>query len=160
EWDRREVAQKVFGTLDLRHPLVSEMERWGKLHISGPIEVLKLPDHHDFRELRMTPAETRIRLARFSRPNVVAFQTRHPLHRAHGELTKRAIREVDATLLLHPVVGLTKPGDVDHYTRVRAYSGLISQYYSPNDVLLFLLPLAVRFGGPREALWHTLIRRN
>jgi sulfate adenylyltransferase len=160
EWNRDEVAQQVFATTDARHPLVAEMHRWGKLNLSGRLRVLKLPRHYDFQELRLTPAQTRARLAEFGRANVVAFQTRNPLHRAHEELTKRAAQEVDGVLLLHPVVGLTKPGDVDHYTRVRAYKALAERYYDPNRILLSLLPLAMRMAGPREALWHALIRRN
>jgi sulfate adenylyltransferase len=159
-WDLAEVAQKAFGTLDLRHPLVAEMHRWGKLHISGKLQVLQLPKHYDFQGLRLTPAQTRARLEEFGYANVVAFQTRNPLHRVHEELTKRAAQEVDGVLLLHPVVGMTKPGDVDHYTRVRAYKALAAGYYDPNRILLALLPLAMRLAGPREALWHALIRRN
>ncbi len=160
EWDMEEAADQVFGTRDLRHPLVSEMHRWGRLNISGPLQVLQLPPHHDFRDLRLTPAETRARLARYGYPNVVAFQTRNPLHRVHEELTKRAAESVDGVLLLHPVVGLTKPGDVDHYTRVRTYRALAERYYEPDRILLALLPLAMRLAGPREALWHAIIRRN
>jgi len=160
EWDRSEVAQKAFGTQDLRHPLVSEMHRWGKLNLSGQIRIVQLPAHYDFKELRLTPAETRARLAAFGRRNVVAFQTRNPLHRVHEELTKRAAQEVDGVLLLHPVVGMTKPGDVDHFTRVRTYKALAGRYYDPDRILLALLPLAMRLAGPREALWHALIRRN
>lgn len=160
EWDLQEVASKVFRTEDLRHPIVSEMHRWGKLNISGPLQVLQLPKHYDFRELRLTPTETRARLASYGHSNVVAFQTRNPLHRVHEELTKRAVQEVDGVLLLHPVVGLTKPGDVDHFTRVRTYIQLASRYYAPDRILLSLLPLAMRMGGPREALWHAVIRRN
>jgi sulfate adenylyltransferase len=160
EWDVDEVAQKVFGSLDLRHPLISEMHRWGKLNISGNLEVLDIPPHYDFKEMRLTPVETRTRLETFSSPNVVAFQTRNPLHRVHEELTKRATQEVDGVLLLHPVVGMTRPGDVDHYTRVRTYKALASRYYDQDRILLSLLPLAMRLAGPREALWHALIRRN
>jgi sulfate adenylyltransferase len=159
-WDLAEVAQKVYGTLDARHPLVAEMHRWGKLNISGPLRVLQLPPHYDFRNLRLTPAETRARLAALGHANVVAFQTRNPLHRVHEELTKRAAQEVDGSLLLHPVVGMTKPGDVDHFTRVRTYRALTERYYDPHRVLLALLPLAMRLAGPREAVWHMLIRRN
>ncbi len=159
-WDLDEAAQKVFGTSDLRHPLVAEMHRWGKLNLSGRLQVLNLPKHYDFADLRLTPAQTRARLAQFGHANVVAFQTRNPLHRVHEELTKRAAQEVDGTLLLHPVVGLTKPGDVDHFTRVRTYKTLASRYYDPGRILLALLPLAMRMAGPREALWHALIRRN
>ncbi|MCZ7546959.1 MAG: bifunctional sulfate adenylyltransferase/adenylylsulfate kinase [Anaerolineae bacterium] len=159
-WDRDEVAQKAFGTLDLRHPLVAEMYRWGARNISGRLQVLQLPRHYDFQDLRLTPAQTRARLETFGFENVVAFQTRNPLHRVHEELTKRATEEVNGVLLLHPVVGMTKPGDVDHYTRVRTYKALTENYYDPDRVLLALLPLAMRLAGPREALWHALIRRN
>lgn len=159
-WDHAEVAHKVFGTLDLRHPLVAEMRRWGKLNLSGRLRVLQLPRHYDFQALRLTPVETRARLAASGYQHVVAFQTRNPLHRVHEELTKRAAEEVGGVLLLHPVVGLTRPGDVDHYTRVRAYKALAARYYDPNRMLLTLLPLAMRMAGPREALWHALIRRN
>jgi sulfate adenylyltransferase len=154
------VSDCVFGTRDLRHPLVAEMHRWGTQLLSGPLKVLQIPEHVDFRELRMTPAEVRRKLASYGRKNVVAFQTRNPLHRAHEELTKRAAASVDGVLLLHPVVGMTKPGDVDHYTRVRSYKGLVENHYEPDRVLLSLLPLAMRLAGPREALWHGIIRRN
>ena len=160
EWDREEVSQKVFKTLDARHPIVSEMYRWGKYNLSGTLRVIQLPPHFDFKNLRRTPAEVRRVLETYGFENVVAFQTRNPLHRAHEELTKRATAEVDGVLLLHPVVGMTKPGDVDHYVRVRAYKALVDNYYDPNRVLLSLLPLAMRMGGPREAVWHALIRRN
>ncbi len=160
EWDRDEMAQKAFGTYDVRHPLIAEMHRWGPRNISGKLQIVELPRHYDFRNLRLTPAETREWLETFGKPDVIAFQTRNPLHRVHEELTKRAIQEVDGVLLLHPVVGMTKPGDVDHYTRVRTYQALTRQYYAPNRVLLALLPLAMRMAGPREALWHALIRRN
>ena len=160
EWNREEAAQKALGTQDPRHPLVAEMHRWGKLHISGPLQVLSTPSHYDFQELRLTPAQTRERLTAYGHPNVVAFQTRNPLHRVHEELTQRAAKEVDGVLLLHPVVGLTKPGDVDHFTRVRTYKALAEGYYDADRILLALLPLAMRLAGPREALWHAIIRRN
>ena len=160
EWDMQEAADLVFGTRDVRHPLVSEMHRWGRVNISGPLQVLQLPPHHDFTGLRQTPSETRASLSGYGHPNVVAFQTRNPLHRVHEELTKRAAGSVDGVLLLHPVVGLTKPGDVDHYTRVRTYRALAQHYYEKDRVLLSLLPLAMRLAGPREALWHAIIRRN
>jgi sulfate adenylyltransferase len=160
EWDLSATARQVFGTEDARHPLVAEMHSWGRRNISGPLRVLKLPAHYDFRELRLTPAETRERLAQMGRKNVVAFQTRNPLHRAHEELTRRAAAEVDGVLLLHPVVGMTKPGDIDYFTRVRTYKALARNYYQQDRILLALLPLAMRLAGPREALWHALIRRN
>jgi sulfate adenylyltransferase len=160
EWDLEATARHVFGTTDARHPLVAEMHRWGTRNISGRLQVLNLPRHYDFRELRLTPAQTRARLAATGIENVVAFQTRNPLHRAHEELTKRATQDVDGVLLLHPVVGMTKPGDIDHFTRVRTYKALASKYYDPDRIVLALLPLAMRLAGPREALWHALIRRN
>ena len=160
DWDLNEVSNKAFGTTDPRHPLVAEMHKWGKVNISGRLRVLQLPRHHDFLELRLTPAQTRVRLAEYGTQNVVAFQTRNPLHRVHEELTKRAAAEVNGALLIHPVVGLTKPGDVDHFTRVRTYKALADRYYEPGGVLLALIPLAMRMAGPREALWHALIRRN
>ncbi len=160
EWDLEEVAQKAFGTLDLRHPIVAEMHNWGKYNLSGPMRVLQLPTHYDFKSLRFTPRQTRAMLEGFGHHNVIAFQTRNPLHRVHEELTKRATQEKDGVLLLHPVVGMTKPGDVDHFTRVRTYKALAQRYYDPDRILLSLLPLAMRMGGPREALWHAIIRRN
>jgi sulfate adenylyltransferase len=160
EWDRRATAQQVFGTTDVRHPLVAEMERWGKRNISGRLSVLQPPVHFDFRELRLTPAQTRGRLQNLGYENIVAFQTRNPLHRAHEEMTKRAVARVDGVLLLHPVVGMTKPGDLDHFTRVRTYKALAENYYDSDRIMLALLPLAMRLAGPREALWHALIRRN
>jgi sulfate adenylyltransferase len=160
EWDVRRTAREVFGTTDDRHPLVAEMHRWGKQNVSGPLRVLRPPVHFDFRELRLTPAQTRQRLERSAFENIVAFQTRNPLHRAHEDMTKRAIEQVDGLLLLHPVVGLTKPGDLDHFTRVRTYKALAEHYYDSDRILLSLLQLAMRLAGPREALWHALIRRN
>jgi len=159
-WDPEEAAAKVFGTTERRHPLVAEMERWGKLNVSGRLRVLRLPTPPDFRELRRTPAEVRAMLDERGHANVVAFQTRNPMHRAHEELTKRAIAAIDGVLLLHPSVGMTKPGDVDHYTRVRTYKALTENHYDKDRVLLSLLPLAMRMAGPREALWHAIIRRN
>lgn len=160
EWDQSELCQKVFGSEDSRHPLVAEMHKWGKLNISGKLQVIELPKHFDYQNLRMTPAQAREKLKEIGCKNIVAFQTRNPLHRVHEELTKRACEELDGVLLLHPVVGLTKPGDVDHFTRVRAYKALAEQYYEPGRILLSLLPLAMRLAGPREALWHAIIRRN
>ena len=160
KWDRDAEARAVCGTLDMRHPTVAEMHRWGQFNISGRLQVLQLPRHYDFQELRLTPLQTRQALAASHHENVVAFQTRNPLHRAHEELTRRALQETDGMLLLHPVVGLTKPGDIDHYTRVRTYKAFEANYYERDRVLLALLPLAMRLAGPREALWHALIRRN
>lgn len=159
-WDRAETATRVFGSRDTRHPLVAEMQRWGGRCVSGPLRVLALPEHPDFRSLRLSPSEVRARLAALGRANVVAFQTRNPLHRVHEALTRNAVESVDGTLLLHPAVGLTRPGDVDHFTRVRTYQALAERYFDPDRILLALLPLAMRLAGPREALWHAVIRRN
>ena len=160
QWDLEETAIKVFGKYDACHPIIAEMHRWGKVNVAGRLEVLRLPPHLDFAELRRTPAETRAVLETYGHANVVAFQTRNPLHRVHEALTKRAAANVDGVLLLHPVVGMTQPGDVDHYTRVRVYKTLIDNYYETDRSLLSLLPLAMRMGGPREAVWHAIIRRN
>ena len=116
EWNLEEAAVKVFGKYDARHPIVAEMHRWGKVNLAGRLEVLQLPPRLDFAELRRTPAETRAALENYGHQNVVAFQTRNPLHRVHEALTKRAAANIDGVLLLHPVVGMTQPGDVDHYT--------------------------------------------
>jgi sulfate adenylyltransferase len=159
-WDPIREARLVLGSTDSRHPLVSEMERWGDLCISGELRVINLPKYYDFVDLRRSPAQVRASLARLGNEKVVAFQTRNPMHRVHEALTKRAAERVGGSLLIHPVVGLTKPGDVDHFTRVRVYKSLIERYYEGYDVVLSLLPLAMRMAGPREALWHALIRRN
>jgi len=158
-WDPLREARLVYGTTDARHPLVSEMQQWRDLCISGELKVLNLPVYYDFVEIRRTPAQVRALLTEMGNRNVVAFQTRNPLHRIHEELTKRAAEQVGGSLLIHPVVGMTKPGDVDHYTRVRVYKALVENYYDKNTALS-LLPLAMRMAGPREALWHALIRRN
>jgi len=159
-WDREREARHAYGTTDVRHPLVAELHSWGEMCVSGELRVLQLPKYYDFKDLRLTPAQVRARLSALGHPNVVAFQTRNPLHRAHEELTARAAQAVDGTLLLHPVVGLTKPGDIDHFTRVRSYKVLAEHYYDQSRMMLALLPLAMRMAGPREALWHALIRRN
>ena len=159
-WDREKESLAVFGTTDTRHPLVAEMHSWGELNVSGAIRLLSLPQHFDFRSLRLTPSQVREKLAALGSANVVAFQTRNPLHRAHEEITKRAARQIDGTLLLHPVVGMTKPGDVDHFSRVRTYQVLAQNYYDKQRMFLALLPLAMRLAGPREVIWHAIIRRN
>jgi sulfate adenylyltransferase len=160
EWDREEEAKSVYGTTDPRHPLVAEMQGWGDVCISGELKVVRLPKYYDFRRLRLTPAEVRARLVELAHERVVAFQTRNPMHRAHEELTKRAMQQINGALLLHPVVGLTKAGDIDHYTRVQSYKALVEKYYDKSATLLSLLPLAMRMAGPREAIWHAIIRRN
>ena len=159
-WDPEKEARLAYGTDDARHPMVSEMGGWGKVCISGELKVINLPRYHDFVEIRRTPAEVRDMLEAMKHENVVAFQTRNPLHRIHEELTKRAAEKVGGSLLIHPVVGLTKPGDVDHYTRVRIYKALVDNYYDKSSTALSLLPLAMRMAGPKEALLHAIVRRN
>jgi sulfate adenylyltransferase len=158
--DRRAEAAAVFATTDPAHPgvrtLLHESHPW---YVSGPLDVLRLPTHYAFRSLRHTPAEVRSALAERGMTRVVAFQTRNPMHRAHQQLTVRAARDLGAHLLLHPVVGVTKPGDVDPYVRVRCYRALLPTY-PPGSVLLSVLPLAMRMAGPREALWHAIVRKN
>ncbi|MFO7768423.1 MAG: bifunctional sulfate adenylyltransferase/adenylylsulfate kinase [bacterium] len=160
EPDREEEAKKVFGTTNPEHPGVDYLlNRTHPVYVAGTLEGIQMPHHYDFKGLRMTPAELRTQFAKQGWRKVVAFQTRNPMHRAHQELTYRAAREVEANLLIHPVVGMTKPGDVDHYTRVRCYQALLPQYPKAT-VKLALLNLAMRMGGPREAVWHAIIRKN
>jgi len=159
-WDFEREATAMAGKPDPRHPLVAEMAGWGKRYAAGPLRVLNLPRYYDFAELRLTPAQVRARLTEMGSPKAVAFQTRNPLHRSHEELTKRAAAAVGGSLIIHPVVGLTKPGDVDHYTRVRVYKALVENHYDRRKTMLALLPLAMRMAGPREAVWHAIIRRN
>jgi sulfate adenylyltransferase len=158
--DRNAEAEAVFGTNNPEHPGVGYLlQRSNPFYLGGRITGVELPHHYDFKSLRLTPAELRAEFAREGWRRVVAFQTRNPLHRAHYELTLRAAKQHEANLLIHPVVGMTKPGDVDHYTRVRCYQALLGRY-PQHTVRLSLLPLAMRMGGPREAVWHATIRKN
>jgi len=159
-WDAETEAALAYGSTDTKHPMVSEMGRWNKVCISGPMKVVNLPKYYDFVNLRHTPAQVREMLEAMGNDNVVAFQTRNPLHRIHEELTKRAAAQVNGSLIVHPVVGMTKPGDVDHYTRVRTYKALVDNHYDKSKTMLSLLPLAMRMAGPKEALLHAIIRRN
>src|SRR5947209_13616665 len=158
--DRKAEAEAVFGSTSAAHPGADfAMNKSNPWYVGGKLEGLQAPSHYDFKTLRLTPAELRTEFARLGWRRVVAFQTRNPMHRAHQELTFRAAKNVEANLLIHPSVGMTKPGDVDYFTRVRCYQLLLSKY--PMDtVKLSLLPLAMRLGGPREAIWHALIRKN
>ena len=160
KWDRTEVADKVFGNRDVRHPLVADLHSWGDLNISGRLQILHLPRHYDFQDLRLTPSQTRAKLADMGRQNVVAYQPHNSLHRVDEELLEKAMEDVDGILLLQLAVGLTKIGDVEHYTRISIYGTLAERYFKPDQVLLSLLPLASRMAGPREALWQALIHRN
>ena len=158
--DLKTEAEKVFGTTNIEHPAVAQLlERSNPVYLGGSLECLELPHHYDYKELRYTPAELRKEFAKLGWRKVVAFQTRNPMHRAHYELTLRAAKDLEANLLVHPVVGMTKPGDVDHYTRVRCYEAILGRY-PQHTAKLSLLPLAMRMGGPREAVWHAIIRKN
>jgi sulfate adenylyltransferase len=160
EPNREAEAKSVFGTTDALHPAVNYLMNQSKpVYIGGTVECLQLPLHYDYKPLRHSPAQLREEFAKRGWRKIVAFQTRNPMHRAHHELTLRAAKEEEANLLVHPVVGMTKPGDVDHYTRVRCYQALMS-HYPQNTAALSLLPLAMRMGGPREAVWHAIIRKN
>jgi sulfate adenylyltransferase len=158
--DREAEAQQVFGTIDPNHPGVAMvLNRTNPVYVGGKVEGIQLPAHYDFGQLRLTPKQVHAEIERRGWSRVVAFQTRNPMHRAHQELTLRAAATVDANVLIHPVVGMTKPGDVDHYTRVRCYEALLGRY-PEGTAMLSLLPLAMRMGGPREAVWHAIIRKN
>ena len=158
--DRIEEARRVFGTTDRTHPGVAELlDRTGSVYLGGRVQGIQPPPHYDFTSLRLGPRELRDWFHQHDWHRIVAFQTRNPMHRAHRELTLRAAEKVGAKLLIQPSVGRTKPGDVDHYTRVRCYRALL-EHYPPGLATLALLPLAMRMGGPREALWHAIIRKN
>ena len=158
--DRRAEAEAVFGAASPEHPGAAHLiERTQPCYVGGTLTGVQPVTHYDYRLLRHSPRELRAEFAKLGWTRVVAFQTRNPMHRAHQELTLRAAKEVEASLLIHPVVGMTKPGDVDHYTRVRCYQALLHRY-PRKTALLSLLPLAMRMGGPREAVWHAIIRKN
>lgn len=160
EPDLKAEAKAVFGTVDETHPAVNYLLNFtNPVYVGGTLEGMTAPKHYDYQGLRHTPSELREQFSKRGWENIVAFQTRNPMHRAHVELTMRAANEIGANVLIHPVVGLTKPGDVDHYTRVRCYEKVLPKYPT-GTVLLSLLPLAMRMGGPREALWHAIIRKN
>ena len=160
KWDRIEFADKVFGTRDLRHPLVSESQSWGTLNISGRLQIMHLPSHYDFQDLRLTPSQTRSKLTDMGHKNVVAYQPHYPLPHIDERLIEKAMGDVDGILLLYLAVGLAKLGDVDHYTQIRIYNDLVERYFNPDRVLLLLSPLAPRMAGIREALWQALVCRN
>jgi sulfate adenylyltransferase len=158
--DRIAEARAVFGTTDRTHPGVAELlDHTGPVYLGGKLQGIQPPAHYDFTTLRQTPRQLRHWFRQRGWHRIVAFQTRNPMHRAHRELTLRAAEQVGAKLLIQPSVGRTKPGDVDHYTRVRCYRALL-EHYPKDHATLSLLPLAMRMGGPREALWHAIIRKN
>lgn len=159
-YDRVKESIHVFGADDSAHPSVAYLRNRVKpFYVGGRVQAIQAPSHFDYVALRYTPTELRAHFKKLAWRRVVAFQTRNPMHRAHRELTVRAARQRQANVLIHPVVGLTKPGDVDHYTRVRVYEAIMAKY--PNGMgHLALLPLAMRMAGPREAVWHAIIRKN
>jgi len=153
-------AEGVYGSSDEAHPAVHYLNNVANpVYVGGKLAGIEAPTHYDFKHLRDGPAEMRDRFQKLGWRKVVAFQTRNPMHRAHQELTLLAARDVEANLLIHPVVGMTKPGDVDHFTRVRCYEHILDRY-PDQTTMLSLLPLAMRMGGPREAMWHAIIRKN
>ncbi|MDX1455255.1 MAG: bifunctional sulfate adenylyltransferase/adenylylsulfate kinase [Gammaproteobacteria bacterium] len=158
--DKSAEAKQVFGSDDQAHPAVHYLHNIANpVYVGGRLHGVESPVHYDFRHLRDTPREMRDKFAKLGWNKIVAFQTRNPMHRAHQELTFRAARMAEANLVIQPVVGMTKPGDIDHYTRVRCYEHLIT-HYPEKSTMLSLLPLAMRMGGPREAVWHAIIRKN
>jgi len=160
EPDKQSEAQSVFGTEDEKHSGVNYLLNEAmSVYLGGTLEKIELPRHYDFNEYRQSPEELKNIFAGRNWQKIIAFQTRNPLHRAHIEMNLNASKELDAGILIHPVVGMTKPGDVDHYTRVRCYKAAMPRF-PENAAMLSLLPLAMRMAGPREALWHALIRKN
>jgi sulfate adenylyltransferase len=160
ECDRKKEAEAVCGTADKEHPFAAEVQTWGRFNISGPLEVIDLPEHQDLTDLRRTPAQVRSALIHLGFPDVVAFHSRTPLYRVQEEITKRAAAKIAGGLLLHPSVGVTKPGDMEHYIRIQTYRKVYSRYYEPRRAFFSVLPLAMRLDGPREAVWHAIIHRN
>ena len=153
-------AEKVYGTLDESHPGVDYLlNQTDSIYIGGSIKCIESIHHYDYQDLRHSPEVLKDKFNKLGWDKVIAFQTRNPLHKAHVEMTLRAINDSNAKLLIHPVVGMTKPGDVDYYTRVRCYNHILKKYPN-NSALLSLIPLAMRMAGPKEALWHAIIRKN
>ena len=160
EADKKKEAQCIFGTNDKHHPGVKNLfKNTGSHYVSGKLKKADLPKHYDYTSIRHTPKSLKNEFEKLGWKKIVAFQTRNPMHRAHKEIAMLAAEENNANLLIHPVVGPTKPGDVDHYTRVRCYEKILN-YFPKNKAYLSLLPLAMRMAGPREALWHAIIRKN
>ncbi|EGC34370.1 sulfate adenylyltransferase [Dictyostelium purpureum] len=158
--NKTEEAQKTMGSVDPYHPGVNTIFNTKEYYISGLLEGAQLPVHYDYNSLRRTPKQVREIFRENNWENVIAFQTRNPMHRAHRELTVRAAElNPGCHILIQPVVGMTKPGDIDYHTRVKCYKTIIESY--PEGLaMLSLLPLAMRMGGPREAVWHAIIRKN
>lgn len=160
EPDLFEEAQGVYGTTSTDHPGVDYLFHQSQpVYVGGTVEGVQLPVHYDFKKDRHTPRQLREDFARLGWRTVVGFHTRNPMHRAQVELTLRAARKAQANVLIHPVVRMTQSGDLDHYTRVRCYDAILSQY-PQFTAKLSLLDMASRLAGPREALWHAIIRKN
>lgn len=158
--DKKFESENVFKTTDDFHPGVNYLFNIANpVYVGGTLDGVEMPRHYDFKHLRYTPKALREKFEQSGWRKIVAFQTRNPMHRAHQELTYRAAQLAEANLLIHPTVGMTKPGDIDHYSRIRCYEHLI-KHYPEQTTALSLLPLAMRMGGPREALWHATIRKN
>ena len=158
--DKNNEAKCIYGTDNDHHPGVKYLyNNISDYYIGGSLKKVQLPHHYDYQLLRHTPEELKNQFKKSGWKKVVAFQTRNPMHRAHKEIAFNAAIENNANLLIHPVVGPTKPGDIDHYTRVRCYQKVLN-YFPEGTTTLSLLPLAMRMAGPREALWHALIRKN
>jgi sulfate adenylyltransferase len=157
--EREREAQAVFGTEDLAHPGVKALKDAGDLCAAGELRVLRMPEHEDFRQYRLTPAETRAEFTRRGWRTVVGFQTRNPIHRAHEYLQKCAMEIVDG-LLVHPLVGATKGDDVPADVRMRCYEALIEGYYPKDRAMVTVFPAAMRYAGPKEAIWHAIARKN
>lgn len=158
-YDREEEAELVFRTSDLAHPGVAALVEQGEWLLGGRVSVLRLPRARPFVRYRLTPHETRVAIAERGWRQVVGFQTRNPVHRAHEYLTKCALETVDG-LLLHPLVGETKGDDIPADARMRAYESLLGRFYPENRVLLAVFPAAMRYAGPREAVFHAVVRKN
>jgi sulfate adenylyltransferase len=157
--DRQKEAQAVFGTEDLAHPGVKALHDAGDRCVAGRLEVLALPPHDDFLNYRLMPAETRAEFDRRGWRTVVGFQTRNPIHRAHEYLQKCALEIVDG-LLVHPLVGATKADDVPPDVRMRCYEALFEGYYPKDRAMVSVFPAAMRYAGPKEAIWHAICRKN
>lgn len=157
--DKRKEAEQVFRTMDAAHPGVAVTMQQGEVCLGGPLEVITPRYAPEFPERRLTPAQTRAEFDRRGWRSVVAFQTRNPIHRAHEYITKCALEICDG-LLIHPLVGQTQKGDIPAEVRMRCYEVLLEKYYSPAHTFLSVLPAAMRYAGPREAILHALMRKN